>query len=119
MSEKQDKIRQRYMGVGLALGVAIGAALGVALKNLALGIGLGPMIIKELSRRRWFGMSIVLASGSVMLTAPAFLSNDVVTPLSQCAACRCANSVFMRVHTPELLRAHVKYFCVAPQFFFR
>ncbi len=40
--------------------------------GLAVGIGLGPMIVRELSRRRWFGMSIVLASGSVMFLALAF-----------------------------------------------
>ena len=39
--------------------------------GLAIGIGLGPMIVKEMSRRRWFGMSIVLASGSVMFLAVA------------------------------------------------
>jgi dTMP kinase len=40
--------------------------------GLAVGIGLGPMVVRELSRRRWFGMSIVLASGSVMFLALAF-----------------------------------------------
>jgi dTMP kinase len=45
---------------------------GVIFMGLALGIGLGPMIIRELSRRRWFGMSIVLASGSVMFLGAAF-----------------------------------------------
>ncbi|MGX6605365.1 dTMP kinase [Micromonosporaceae bacterium Da 78-11] len=45
---------------------------GVIFMGLALGIGLGPMIIRELSRRRWFGMSIVLASGSVMFLGLAF-----------------------------------------------
>ncbi|BCJ65050.1 dTMP kinase [Polymorphospora rubra] len=39
--------------------------------GLAVGIGLGPMVIRELSRRRWFGMSIVLASASVLLLAAA------------------------------------------------
>ncbi|SBV28503.1 thymidylate kinase [Micromonospora krabiensis] len=37
--------------------------------GLAAGIGLGPMIVKEMSRRRWFGMSIVLASAAVMTLA--------------------------------------------------
>ncbi|WP_347404726.1 dTMP kinase [Solwaraspora sp. WMMD1047] len=37
--------------------------------GLAVGIGLGPMIVREMSRRRWFGMSIVLASASVLLLA--------------------------------------------------
>jgi len=45
---------------------------GVIFMGLAVGIGLGPMIIRELSRRRWFGMSIVLASGSVMFLGVAF-----------------------------------------------
>jgi dTMP kinase len=45
---------------------------GVIFMGLAVGIGLGPMIIRELSRRRWFGMSIVLASGSVMFLGLAF-----------------------------------------------
>ncbi|MFC7529487.1 dTMP kinase [Actinoplanes sp. GCM10030250] len=45
---------------------------GVIFMGLALGIGLGPMIVKDLSRRRWFGMNIVLASGSVMFLGLAF-----------------------------------------------
>ncbi len=45
---------------------------GVIFMGLAIGIGLGPMIVRELSRRRWFGMSIVLASGSVMFLGVAF-----------------------------------------------
>ncbi|MEU8821973.1 dTMP kinase [Actinoplanes sp. NPDC048796] len=45
---------------------------GTIFMGLALGIGLGPMIIRELSRRRWFGMSIVLASGSVMFLGVSF-----------------------------------------------
>ncbi|MEU4238858.1 dTMP kinase [Actinoplanes sp. NPDC026619] len=45
---------------------------GVIFMGLALGIGLGPTIIRDLSRRRWFGMSIVLASGSVMFLGLAF-----------------------------------------------
>ena len=39
--------------------------------GLSLGIGLGPMVIRELSRRRWFGMSIVLAGASVLVLAAA------------------------------------------------
>jgi dTMP kinase len=42
---------------------------GAIFVGLAVGIGLGPMIVRELSRRRWFGMSIVLASGSVLVLA--------------------------------------------------
>ncbi|MCU7724164.1 dTMP kinase [Actinoplanes sp. KI2] len=45
---------------------------GVIFMGLAVGIGLGPMIIRDLSRRRWFGLSIVLASGSVMFLGAAF-----------------------------------------------
>ena len=39
--------------------------------GLAVGIGLGPAIIRDLSRRRWFGMSIVLAAASVIVLAAA------------------------------------------------
>jgi dTMP kinase len=39
--------------------------------GLSVGIGLGPMIVREMSRRRWFGLSIVLASASVLLLAVA------------------------------------------------
>ena len=45
---------------------------GVIFMGLAVGIALGPMIIRDLSRRRWFGMSIVLAGGSVMFLGVAF-----------------------------------------------
>jgi dTMP kinase len=57
------------LGAGEA---AFSLLFGVIFMGLALGIGLGPMIVKELSRRRWFGMSIVLASGSVMFLGLAF-----------------------------------------------
>ena len=45
---------------------------GVIFMGLAVGIGLGPMIVRDLSRRRWFGMSIVLAGSSVMFLGVAF-----------------------------------------------
>jgi dTMP kinase len=45
---------------------------GTIFIGLALGIGLGPMIVRDLSRRRWFGMSIVLSSASVMFLGLAF-----------------------------------------------
>jgi dTMP kinase len=45
---------------------------GTIFMGLALGIGLGPMIVRDLSRKRWFGMSIVLASGAVMFLGLAF-----------------------------------------------
>jgi dTMP kinase len=42
---------------------------GTLFIGLSLGIGLGPLLIGALSRRRWFGMSIVLAASSVLLLA--------------------------------------------------
>ncbi|SDT72415.1 dTMP kinase [Actinoplanes derwentensis] len=57
------------LGAGEA---AFSLLFGFIFMGLALGIGLGPMIVKDLSRRRWFGMSIVLASGSVMFLGFAF-----------------------------------------------
>ncbi|WP_373320800.1 dTMP kinase [Rhizocola hellebori] len=39
--------------------------------GLGLGIALGPRLIGALSRRRWFGLSIILASGSVALLSLA------------------------------------------------
>ncbi|WP_229795691.1 dTMP kinase [Actinoplanes campanulatus] len=53
----------KSLGAGQA---AFYLLFGTIFMGLAIGIGLGPMIVKELSRKRWFGMSIVLASGSVM-----------------------------------------------------
>ncbi len=50
---------------------AFSLLFGAIFVGLALGIGLGPMIVREMSRRRWFGMSIVLASASVLLLAGA------------------------------------------------
>jgi dTMP kinase len=44
---------------------------GALFVGLSVGIGLGPMIVREMSRRRWFGMSIVLASASVLVLATA------------------------------------------------
>ena len=45
MDDKQSEIRERYLGIGVAVGsgsgVASGAGLGVAFGNLALGIGFG------------------------------------------------------------------------------
>jgi dTMP kinase len=40
--------------------------------GLGAGIGLGPFVVRGLSRRRWFGMSIVLASASVIFLAFSF-----------------------------------------------
>jgi len=45
---------------------------GTIFIGLAVGIGLGPTIVRDLSRRRWFGMNIVLASASVMFLGLSF-----------------------------------------------
>ncbi|MFC4020968.1 dTMP kinase [Micromonospora sp. GCM10011542] len=71
-----------FAGGGIVIGTAkffaasLGAGdaafyllFGAIFIGLAIGIGLGPMIVKEMSRRRWFGMSIVLASASVLVLA--------------------------------------------------
>ncbi|MFD1324894.1 dTMP kinase [Micromonospora sonneratiae] len=73
-----------FAGGGIVIGTArffassLGAGdaafyllFGAIFVGLALGIGLGPMIVREMSRRRWFGMSIVLASASVLILAVA------------------------------------------------
>ncbi|BCB86443.1 dTMP kinase [Phytohabitans suffuscus] len=44
---------------------------GTLFVGLGLGIGLGPTVVRDLSRRRWFGMSIVLAGVSVLLLSAA------------------------------------------------
>ncbi|MFC0526728.1 dTMP kinase [Phytohabitans kaempferiae] len=44
---------------------------GTLFVGLGVGIGLGPAVVRDLSRRRWFGMSIVLAGGSVLVLAGA------------------------------------------------
>jgi dTMP kinase len=74
-----------FAGAGVVIGTArfFTASLGagdaafyllfaVLFMGLAVGIGAGPAIVKELSRRRWFGISIVLASGSVGFLSIAF-----------------------------------------------
>jgi len=54
----------------LAAGEAAFSLLfGAIFLGLSLGIGLGPMIVGEMSRRRWFGLSIVQASFSVLVLA--------------------------------------------------
>ncbi|MEE6261290.1 dTMP kinase [Plantactinospora sonchi] len=54
----------------LAAGEAAFSLLfGSIFLGLSLGIGLGPMVVREMSRRRWFGLSIVLASASVLVLA--------------------------------------------------
>ncbi|GAA4693331.1 dTMP kinase [Phytohabitans rumicis] len=42
---------------------------GTLFVGLGVGIGLGPTVVRDLSRRRWFGMSIVLAGSSVLVLA--------------------------------------------------
>jgi dTMP kinase len=42
---------------------------GTLFIGLSLGIGLGPLLVGALSRRRWFGMSLVLAAGAVLVLA--------------------------------------------------
>jgi dTMP kinase len=74
-----------FAGAGVVVGtantfaVSLGAGpaafyllFGTLFIGLAVGIGLGPVIVRELSRKRWFGMSIVLASAAVMAMALAF-----------------------------------------------
>ncbi|MFI7076358.1 dTMP kinase [Micromonospora sp. NPDC049903] len=60
----------RFFAASLGAGdAAFYLLFGAIFVGLALGIGLGPMIVRDMSRRRWFGMSIVLASASVMTLA--------------------------------------------------
>jgi len=60
----------RFFAESLSAGdAAFYLLFGTLFIGLGVGIGLGPMIVRDLSRRRWFGMSIVLASGSVMFLA--------------------------------------------------
>lgn len=44
---------------------------GLIFIGLGCGIGFGPWLIGQLSRRRWFGMSIVLAASGVIVLAVA------------------------------------------------
>ena len=55
---------------------------GLIFIGLGSGIGLGPWMVGELSRRRWFGMSIVLAAtGVIVLAVAVHLSVAVVGAL--------------------------------------
>lgn len=71
-----------FAGGGIVIGTAkffaasLGAGdaafymlFGAIFIGLSIGIGLGPMVVRDMSRRRWFGMSIVLASASVLVLA--------------------------------------------------
>ncbi|MCW6006620.1 dTMP kinase [Micromonospora sp. CPCC 205371] len=42
---------------------------GTLFVGLGVGIAVGPAVVRDLSRRRWFGMSIVLAGASVLVLA--------------------------------------------------
>jgi dTMP kinase len=44
---------------------------GLIFVGLGAGIGFGPWLIRELSRRRWFGMSIMLSAAGVIVLAIA------------------------------------------------
>src|SRR5258708_39869663 len=57
------------------------------------------------------------ASGSVILSMPAYFNRLLVTPVSQCAACRGSNSIFMDIHTFKVLDAHIKNFVLRLQLF--
>ena len=66
------------IGSGPAYAVSLAAGepafyllFAVLFLGLGLGIMAGPRMVGSLSRRRWFGMSIVLASGSVGVLAVA------------------------------------------------
>ncbi|WBB82429.1 dTMP kinase [Micromonospora sp. WMMD882] len=60
----------RFFAASLGAGdAAFYLLFGAIFVGLAIGIGGGPMIVRDLSRRRWFGMSIVLASASVLALA--------------------------------------------------
>jgi dTMP kinase len=50
---------------------SFGLLFGALFVGLGAGMALGPRLVKALSRRRWFGMSIVLAGVAVMLLALA------------------------------------------------
>lgn len=87
------------LGAFAAGGVVIGAAqfyarsigggivtfyllFGLIFIGLGCGIALGPWLIGELSRRRWFGMNIVLAAiGVIVLAAAVHLTIAVVGAL--------------------------------------
>lgn len=50
---------------------AFGLLFGTLFVGLGAGLGLGPTLVRALSRRRWFGMSIVLSGVAVALLAVA------------------------------------------------
>jgi dTMP kinase len=63
----------KFYAISLAGGDSAFALLFAMLFiGLGLGIVLGPRMIGALSRRRWFGLSIILAAGSVIVLAVAW-----------------------------------------------
>ncbi len=60
----------QFFAISLSAGdAAFFLLFGVLFIGLSVGVGVGPLIVRELSRRRWFGLSIVLAGGSIVLLA--------------------------------------------------
>lgn len=60
----------RFFAASLNAGdAAFSLLFGAIFAGLAIGVGLGPMIVRDLSRRRWFGMSLVLAGAAVIALA--------------------------------------------------
>ncbi|WP_433055678.1 dTMP kinase [Dactylosporangium sp. CS-033363] len=62
----------KFYAVSLGAGTAAFALLfAVLFLGLGVGIAAGPKLVGALSRRRWFGLSIILAAGSVLILALA------------------------------------------------
>jgi len=40
----RDRLKARYVGLGISMGAGLGAAFGVAMHNIAVGVALGPGI---------------------------------------------------------------------------
>ncbi|MEV6925485.1 dTMP kinase [Dactylosporangium sp. NPDC051485] len=60
----------KFYAVSLSAGDAAFALLfAVLFLGLGVGIATGPKLVGALSRRRWFGLSIILAAGSVLILA--------------------------------------------------
>ncbi|WP_344618275.1 dTMP kinase [Dactylosporangium salmoneum] len=60
----------KFYAVSLSAGDAAFALLfAVLFLGLGVGIATGPKLVGALSRRRWFGLSIILAGGSVLILA--------------------------------------------------
>ena len=73
----------QFYAVSLGGGDAsFGLLFGSLFVGLGIGMGFGPKLARDLSRRRWFAMSIVLSGASVMaLFAVPFLALAVVFAL--------------------------------------